>query len=165
MNVVIIPSVGGGIGYFARTATLARMLQKLDPTVSVEYLLDTERLRPFNIAAARTGPFLELDDVPERDVASARLGFASNEQIVVYAPRGMPFGREFGERVLADIFRAVAALRIAHPQLRLVLLAVSNRAEVYAPKGILTEPGKRDEMSARAQALATVEAVSRQRHA
>ena len=56
MNVVMIPSVSGGLGHIARTATLARMLQKLDPTVNIEYLLDTQQLRPFNIdATARTG--------------------------------------------------------------------------------------------------------------
>ena len=236
MNVVMIPSVAGGIGHISRTATLARMLQRLDPAVNVEYLLDTERLRPFNIDAAnrtgyrvnllpprpreareaivrhflrhtdvivddtvrylvplrqsvpraawisiplypigdelymdwpflnhtdgiiwaypsvidfppeleihgtkvlRTGPFFELDDVPGRDAARARLGFASDEQIVVYAPRGMPFGREFGERVLAAVFGAVEALRQEH-WLRLVLLAVGNRAELCVP-GLPTE--------------------------
>ena len=237
MNVVLIPSVAGGIGHISRAATLARMLQRLDPTVNVEYLLDTERLRAFNIDAAsrtgyrvnllpprprdareaivrhclghadviiddtvrylvplrqsvpraawisiplypmgdelymdwpfldhtdgiiwayapvldfppeleihgskvlRTGPFLELDDVAGRDAARARLGFAPDEQLVVYAPRGMPFGREFGERVLAGVFGAVEALREQHQRLRLVLLAVSNRAELCVP-GIPTE--------------------------
>ena len=79
-----------------------------------------------------TGPFLELDDVPERDVARARLGFASSEEIVLYAPRGMPFDRDFGERVLSSVFGAVEAVREQRKELRLVLLAVSNREELHA---------------------------------
>ena len=49
----MIPSASGGIGHISRTATLARALRRLDPAVAVELLLDTERLRPFNIDAAR----------------------------------------------------------------------------------------------------------------
>lgn len=65
MNIVMIPSVSGGMGHIARTATLARMLQKLDPSVNVEYVLDTERLRPFNIdATAHTG--LRMTLMPPR---------------------------------------------------------------------------------------------------
>ena len=231
MNVVMIPSVSGGIGHIARTATLARMLLKLHPAATIEYLLDSERLRPFNVDAAartgfrvamlpsrpretrdaivraclghadvviedtqrylvplrqiipraawisiplypigdelftdwpflaqtdaiiwpyapfmgnpaeldidadkvlQTGPFLELDGVPDRAGALAGLGFAPDEQLVVYAPRGMPFGRDFGQRVLAAVYGAVEALRAQHPTLRLVLLAVSRRDELYA---------------------------------
>jgi hypothetical protein len=53
MRVIMLPSVAGGIGHISRTATLARMLQRLDPTVQVEYVLDADRLRPFNIDATR----------------------------------------------------------------------------------------------------------------
>ncbi len=51
MNVVMVPSASGGIGHISRTATLARALRRLDPTVHIEYVLDAERLRPFNIDA------------------------------------------------------------------------------------------------------------------
>ena len=51
MNVIMMPSVSGGIGHISRTSALARMLKKLDPTVHVEYVLDADRLRPFNIDA------------------------------------------------------------------------------------------------------------------
>ena len=51
MNVVMLPSVAGGIGHISRTAALARALKRLDPTVHVEYVLDADRLRPFNIDA------------------------------------------------------------------------------------------------------------------
>lgn len=231
MNVIMIPSVAGGIGHISRTAILARALLKLDPTINFEYLLDTERLRPFNVDAAvrtgfrvnllpsrprdtrdaivrtylghadviiedtqrylvpiryivpqaawvsiplypigdelfmdwpfmlqmdaiiwayapligmppeleivrdkvfHTGPFLDLDDVPEREAAALQLGFASDEQLVIYAPRGMPFGREFGERVLTAIYCAVDALRARYPRLRLVLLAVNHPDELHA---------------------------------
>lgn len=232
MNVVMIPSVSAGLGHLGRTAALGRALTKLDPLVTVEYLLDTERLRPFNIAAAertgfrvnllpgrnrenrdaivraclaranvivddtsryliplrqivpqagwvsipmyplwdelfmdwpylaqtdgviwayppvldfppelamlgdkvlRTSGFLELAGVPERAAARATLDLAQDDEIVVYAPRGMTFGREFGERVLAGVIGATRLLRVDHPNLRLVLLAVNNRDEIRAP--------------------------------
>lgn len=52
----MVPSCAGGIGHISRSAALAGALQRLDPTIRVEFVLDTERLRPFNIeAAARMG--------------------------------------------------------------------------------------------------------------
>ena len=230
MNVIMIPSVSGGIGHISRTSALARMLKKLNPTVSVEYVLDAERLRPFNIDATmrmgfrprllpprtresrdaivraclgdadvivddtaryllplqrtvpraawvsipmhpigdelfmdwplmvqmdaiiwayapivgippeldivkekvlHTGPFLETEDVPDKATARARLGFTPDEQVVLYAPRGFPFGRDFGHRVLASAYGAAEALRqIRCLKLRLVLLAVSDPSEL-----------------------------------
>ncbi len=237
MNVVMIPSVSGGIGHISRTATLARALERLDPNVHVEYLLDTERLRPFNIDATRkmgfranllpprtrenrdaivraclgdadvivddtmryllplrrivpraawvsiplfpigdelfmdwplmaqmdaviwayapfmgmpeelgtvadkvlqTGPFLELDGVPDRAAARAQLGLAPNDEIVVYAPRGFPFGPDFGHRVLGGAYTAIEQMRKSgkHPNARLILLAVANPAELRAVPGL-----------------------------
>jgi hypothetical protein len=235
-RVVMIPSVAGGIGHISRTAALARALQRLDPGVDVEYLLDTDRLRPFNIDATRrmgftpsflpprnrdnrdaitracldradvvvddcaryllplrqavphlgwvtlamypigdelfmdwplmaqmdaviwpyaplvglpvelaavagkvvqTGPFLETDGVPDRAAARVQLGLPAADPLLVYAPRGFPFGREFGHRVLAGVLGAAAALRAAgHPRLRLVLLAVSDPAELRGIPGV-----------------------------
>jgi hypothetical protein len=239
MNIIMMPSVAGGIGHISRTSALARMLKKLDPTVHVEYVLDADRLRPFNIDATmrmgfrprllpprtresrdaivraclgdadvivddtaryllplrhivpraawvsiamhpigdelfmdwplmvqmdaiiwpyaplvgvppeleivndkvlHTGPFLELEDVPDRATSRARLGLAADEQVVVYAPRGFPFGREFGHRVLAGAYGAVAALRRARrPKLRLVLLAVGDPGELRGVAGLPAE--------------------------
>ena len=51
MNVVMLPSVSGGIGHISRTSALARALVRVDPTVHVEYVLDADRLLPFNIEA------------------------------------------------------------------------------------------------------------------
>ena len=223
----MIPSASGGIGHISRTATLARALRRLDPLVEVVYVLDTDRLRPFNIDATMqmgfrprllpprhrdsrdsiaraclgdvdvivddctryllplrqavpmaawvsipmhplgdelfldwplmkqmdaiiwaymslvdmpaemevvrdliqvTGPFLDTDTVPSRTAARAKTGLTEGRS-VVYAPRGFPFGREFGHRVLAGAFGAVAALRqTTCPDLRLVLLAVKDQA-------------------------------------
>ncbi|MBE7157425.1 MAG: hypothetical protein INR62_03145, partial [Rhodospirillales bacterium] len=53
IKVVMIPSTAGGIGHISRTAALARALQRLHPRVEIEYVLDTDRLRPFNIDATR----------------------------------------------------------------------------------------------------------------
>jgi hypothetical protein len=49
MKVIMLPCVEGGIGHISRTATLARALQRIDPSVEIEYVLDTVRLRPLNI--------------------------------------------------------------------------------------------------------------------
>ena len=231
-RIVMLPSVSGGIGHISRTVALARALKRADPRVEVEFVLDAERLRPFNIDATmqmgfrprlmpqrtrdsrdgiiraclggadvivddvaryllplrqavpeaawvsilmhplvdelfldwpfmaqmdaliwpyaplvdlpaelapfkskihRTGPFLEVDGVPEKAAARQQLGLAGREQAVVYAPRGFPFGPEFGHRVLSSVFLAVEALRSGkHPQLRLMLLAVKDPAELRA---------------------------------
>ena len=235
-KVVMIPSVGGGIGHLSRTAALARALTSLDSNVMVEYLLDADRLRPFNIDACRrmgfrprflpsrtrdnrdaivaaclddadvivddcsrylqplhrcvpqaawvsipmhplgdelfmdwpslaqmdlvlwayaplvgipaeldvvadklveTGPFLETEGVPGRTDARRALGLRAVGPHVTYAPRGFPFGREFGHRVLASVFGAVSALRQGgFPDLELVLLAVNDPAELKGVPGV-----------------------------
>lgn len=226
----MIPSVGGGIGHIARTGALARALVRSDPLIEVEFLLDTDRLRPFNIDACRrmgfrprflpsrnrdnrdaivraclddadvivddcsrylqplhrcvpqaawvsipmhpvgdelfmdwplmaqmdlvlwaytpvvevpseldvvadklvrTGPFLETEDVPDSAEARRRLGLSASGTHVLYAPRGFPFGREFGHRVLASVYGAIKQLRAAgYPDLQLVLLSVADRSEL-----------------------------------
>ena len=241
-RVIMIPSASGGIGHISRTATLARALRMLDPEIEVEYVLDAERLRPFNIEATiqmgyrprlmpprnrdsrdaiaraclgdadvivddttrylvplrhcvpraawvsipmtpigdelfldwpfmkqmdaiiwayapligmprdldavrdkvlATGPFLTLDDVPDPAASRVRLGFAPGTQTITYAPRGFPFGREFGHRVLSSVYAAVDALRTTTcPDLTLTLLAVGDIAELQGIPGLpATLPG------------------------
>ena len=230
LKIVMIPSVSGGIGHVSRTATLARALRRLDPSVEVEYVLDADRLRPFNIDATlqmgyrprlmpprtrdsrdaivraclgdadvivddtaryliplrrivpdaawvsipmhpihdelfmdwpflaqadlviwayaplvgipaemdivadrvvSTGPFLDLDDVPDKAAARAMLGYRAGQHSVVYAPRGFPFGREFGHRVLAAVYGAIQMLRrLTQMDIVLDLVAVPDRAEL-----------------------------------
>ncbi len=232
----MIPSVSGGVGHISRTAILARTLLRLDPSIEVEYVLDTDRLRPFNVEATRqmgfeprllpprrrdtrdgiareflgradvivddtsrhliplrhvlpraawvsipmhplgdelfldwpllaqtdvviwayaplvgvppelaavggrvttTGPFLDLGDVPDKAAARGRLGQATGQPSIVHAPRGFPFGREFGHRVLGAVFGAAAALRRSgHPGLTLDLLAVADRSELQGVAGL-----------------------------
>ncbi len=236
LKVVMLPSVGGGIGHLSRTAALARALAALDSRVQVEYLLDTERLRPFNIDACRlmgfrprflpprnrdnrdaivraclddanvivddcsrylqplsrcvpqaawvsipmhpigdelfmdwpnmaqmdlilwayaplvgvpteldvvadrlveTGPFLETEGVPGRTEARRALGLRTVGPHVTYAPRGFPFGREFGHRVLASVFGAIDELRQSEfPDLELVLLAVGDPSDLKGVDGV-----------------------------
>jgi hypothetical protein len=236
MNVVMVPSVSGGIGHLSRTSALARALRRLNPAVRVEYVLDAERLRPFNIDAAmrmgyrprllpsrtpesrgpivracfsdadvivddvaryllplrhhapqaawvsiamypigdelfmdwplmaqmdaiiwayppavglpgeleivrdkvvKVGPFLDLEGVPSKADARTRLGIGSHEQVVVYAPRGFPFGRDFGHAVLAAVYGAVVTLRDqGFAGLRLLLLAVNDPAELRGVEGL-----------------------------
>jgi len=231
MRVIMIPSASGGLGHIGRTAALARQLQHFDPSIELEYLLDLDKLRPFNIDAAaatgyrvnllpmrnrgdrdpivraclgsadiviedtcrhlialrpivpestwisvpmyplvdelfmdwpllaqsdgivwpyppaldfppelatfadkliKTGPFLDLDGIPDRARARRRLRFAKDERVLVYAPRGMTFGRPFGERVLAALVGAVVNLAKQH-QVRLVLASVHDRNELRGP--------------------------------
>jgi hypothetical protein len=235
-TVVMAPSCAGGIGHISRSAALAEALQQLDPTIRVAFVLDTERLRPFNIEATarmgfqprllarrtrdsrdsivqacfgdadvivddvaryllplralvphaawisilmhpvgdelfmdwpllahmealiwpypplvdmpdelapmaekvvRTGPFLLTGDVPDRAACRARISRPANQERVLYAPRGFPFGRAFGHRVLATIFGAVATLRAStHPHLELDLLAVTDPEELQGIAGV-----------------------------
>ena len=57
--------------------------------------------------------------------------------MAVYAPRGFPFGHEFGHRALAAVYGGVELLRrSSHPALRLILLAVSDLAELRDIRGL-----------------------------
>ncbi|MBP0495575.1 hypothetical protein [Roseomonas indoligenes] len=49
MKVIMLPCVEGGIGHVSRTATLARALKRADPSVQIEYVIDTVRLRSPNV--------------------------------------------------------------------------------------------------------------------
>ena len=60
-------------------------------------------MQPFAVDDRVRRQRLELDAVPDRAGALAGLGFDRDEQLVVYAPRGMPFGRDFGRKVLACV--------------------------------------------------------------
>ncbi len=235
-KIVMLPSVGGGIGHISRTAALARALVRLDPATTVEYLLDVDRLRPFNIDATRqmgftprflparnrdnrdaivraclddahlvvddcsryllplrqavphvgwvtiamhpigdelfldwplmrqmdaviwpyaplvglppeldgladkvvqTGPFLETDEIPAKREARLQLGLPAQAPLVLYAPRGFPFGRDFGHRVLSGLFNAVSALRARdHSNTQLVLLAVADPNDLRGIPGV-----------------------------
>ena len=235
-KVVLIPSVSGGIGHISRCAALARALRRRDPTVMIEFVLDTDRLRPFNIDAAlnmgfrprllpsrnrdnrdavvraclgdadvivddvsryllplrqvvpeaawvsilmhpvgdelfmdwplmaqmdaliwpyapliglppelaslagkvvRTGPFLEITDVPSKREARIELGLPTEAAVVLYSPRGFPFGPAFGHRVLAGVYGAAEALRrTSQPMLQLVLLAVSDPDQLRGVPGL-----------------------------
>lgn len=231
MNVIMIPSASGGLGHIGRTAALARAIARIAPLANIEYLLDTEKMRPFNVDAAaamgyrvnllplshrterdaivraclshadvivedtcrrlipyrkivphaawmsipmyplwdelfmdwpllqqvdaiawayppalefpaelasleskvlRTGPFLELGDIPKQRAARTACGFSKDDKVVLYSPRGMSFGREFGEQVLAAVIGAVRTLR-KKQSLRLVLTSVKHRDELRAP--------------------------------
>ena len=232
----MLPSVSGGIGHVSRCGALSRALQRLDPTIEIEFVLDLDRIRWFNIEATErmgfrprlmpqrtrenrnavirssfgepdlvvddvsrhllpyrqvvpqsgwvtiamhpigdelfhdwphmaqmdavfwpyiplvglppeleivkdkvvhTGPFLETDDVPAKAAARASLGIGSGEKTVVFAPRGFPFGRDFGHRVLGSIYGAVERIRqTIDPTLTLTLIAVANPAELQGVPGL-----------------------------
>jgi hypothetical protein len=87
----------------------------------------------------KTGPFLDIGDVPGRVAAREALGIAPRERVVLYSVRNFPFGREFGVRVLRGLYGAVEMLRrAAYPTLKLHLLAVRSADEL---NGVLGLPG------------------------
>lgn len=49
-HAIFIPSVSGGLGHVSRTLRLARELERRDPSLRIEYVLDRERLRLPNLA-------------------------------------------------------------------------------------------------------------------
>jgi hypothetical protein len=238
MKVVMLPCVEGGIGHVSRTATLARALRRIEPTIKISYVLDTVRLRPVNremtvqmgyephmlppitrenrAAVTRaafggadvivddtarylfplraevpdaawvsipippvgdelfgdwplmkqmdaiiwayaplvarppelslveekivtTGPFLDLAAVPDKREARMRAGMAEGTQVILYAVRGFPFGREFGSLVLRSLYRAVEAMQQdAGRNVQLWLLAVQDADDLRA---VLQLPG------------------------
>jgi len=96
-----------------------------------------EELAAVQDKVVQTGPFLETDGVADQAAACAQLGLPVHDPLVVCAPRGFPFGREFGHRALAAVYGGVELLRrTGHPALRLVLLAVSGPAELRGIPGV-----------------------------
>lgn len=94
-------------------------------------------LEPFSDKVVRTGPFLETADVPAKAQARTGLGWSAGGEFIVYAPRGFPFGREFGHQVLAGIYAGVEALRqTTNPGLQLMLLAVNDPADLKGIQGM-----------------------------
>jgi hypothetical protein len=235
VKVIMLPCVEGGIGHISRTATLARALRRIDPSVEIEFVLDTVRMRPLNIEMTiqmgyqprllppitrenrdavtkacfgdadvivddtaryllplracvphaawvsipippvgdelfgdwpfmmqmdaiiwayaplvalppelllvedkivKTGPFLDLEAVPDKTEARARLGL-SGRPTVLYSVRNFPFGRDFASRVLRGLYGAVEQLRQgAHPELELHLMAVRDEDELRSVLGL-----------------------------
>lgn len=231
-HIVFIPSVSGGIGHITRTLRLAREIQRLRPEVTIEYVLDQERMRPNNLdfvestgyparvlpggrgrearnplvrttlghadvivddatrylipyrwliragwvsipmyplwdelfldwpflaqvdrvlwtypAAMEfpdglepvrrkvrvTGPILGRQELPSREEARRTLGLGEDDLLITYSPRGMPFGRDFGEAVLAGLVNGFIRLRERYPSLRLVLTGVQDQMELRFP--------------------------------
>ena len=64
----------------------------------------------------QTGPFLDTDAVPSKEQARRILGLAQDELIVLYAPRGFPFGVGFGHQVIRSLFGALSAMQNARQQ-------------------------------------------------
>ena len=94
-------------------------------------------LAMFDQKLLRTGPFLETEAVPDKATARERLGLPAAEPVVVYAPRGFPFGEQFGHAVLSGVFGAVERLRAAgRADLGLVLLAVGDRDKLRGVAGV-----------------------------
>jgi hypothetical protein len=93
-----------------------------------------EELEVYRHKLTVTGPILDPDELPTRAVARRRLGLTDDERFITYAPRGFPFGREFGRRVLRTLVAGVQRLRREWPELRLVLTAVPDLAAIQPPR-------------------------------
>jgi glycosyltransferase involved in cell wall biosynthesis len=92
-----------------------------------------DELRPLGRKVTVTGAILGGNGRPCREKARRALGLAEDERVITYAPRGMPFGRDFGERLLAGLVGGFIALRARHPRLRLVLTGVRDPTELRFP--------------------------------
>lgn len=82
--------------------------------------------------ARRVGPFLSVKDVPTKAAARTRFGFRRGEEVLVYAPRGMSFGPEFGVRVLSAVFEGARLRRESGAKVRLVLAATNPHELAFA---------------------------------
>jgi glycosyltransferase involved in cell wall biosynthesis len=80
-----------------------------------------------------TGPILGSRELPSREQGRRLLGFRDDERIITYSPRAMPFGRDFGERLLSGLVNGFIALRQQRPELRLILTGVCDRSELRFP--------------------------------
>ncbi|WP_073138216.1 glycosyltransferase family protein [Muricoccus roseus] len=89
----------------------------------------------------KTGPFLDLSSVPDRESARTTLGAEPGSPMILYAVRNFPFSREFGIRVLSSVYGAAERLRrSSHPGLRLHLIAVHDREELRSILGLEAFP-------------------------
>jgi glycosyltransferase involved in cell wall biosynthesis len=61
------------------------------------------------------------------------LKFKADEWVITHAPRGMPFGRDFGEKLLSSLVNAFIKLRKKYPTLRLVLTGIRDERELRFP--------------------------------
>lgn len=80
-HVIFIPSVSGGLGHITRTLRRVREMQRRKPNLSIEYVLDQERLRLPNLAFAQsTGYPVQVLPIRSRDardvIVQAMLGQA-----------------------------------------------------------------------------------------
>ncbi len=80
-----------------------------------------------------SGPILGAEELPSRAEGRRTLNFRDDELILYYSPRGMPFGRDFGERLLASLVNGFIQLRKKYPTLRLVLTGVRDKNELRFP--------------------------------
>jgi hypothetical protein len=87
-------------------------------------------LGPFRDKLTVTGPFLDPGELPSRASARRRLALGPRQRLVTYAPRGFPFGRWFGERVLNGVVGGVIRLRAQSEDVSLVLTGVPDLAAI-----------------------------------
>jgi glycosyltransferase involved in cell wall biosynthesis len=73
-----------------------------------------------------TGPFGEPAPTSARQLARRRLGLGSRQPLITYAPRGFPFGRAFGERVLNAVVGGFLRVRREREDARLTLTGVPD---------------------------------------
>jgi hypothetical protein len=91
-------------------------------------------LAQFGKKLTTTGPLLDPTGLPSRARARRRLGLGSGDRLVTYAPRGFPFGREFGQRVLSGVVGGFLRLRGGYPRSTLALTAVDDVSAVQPPR-------------------------------
>lgn len=86
-----------------------------------------DELEPFRPKLSVTGPILDVRE-PDRAAGLGHLGLSDGDRYIFYSPRGFPFGRPFGRRVLNGLVGGFLRLRARRPDLHLhlVLSAVAD---------------------------------------
>ena len=97
LNIVLIPSVSGGLGHITRSVKLARALEQADPRLRMAYALDESRLRPFNLEVVeRTGYPVHILPHPARHERDEKIRAVLGEADVVIedtSRRAIPYRR------------------------------------------------------------------------
>ena len=81
-----------------------------------------------------TGPFVESGEFPSRASARRRLRLGSDDALITYAPRGFPFGRWFGTRVLNAVVGGFMRVKATRGETSLVLTGVPDVGVVQPPR-------------------------------
>jgi hypothetical protein len=91
-------------------------------------------LERFKRKVTVTGPFVEAGEFPSRASARRRLHLGAGDALITYAPRGFPFGRPCGRRVLNAVVGGTMRVNAARGGTSLVLTGVPDIRAIQPPR-------------------------------